>query len=574
VSIFSTFNIGRTALEAHQTAMQVTGQNIANAGNEEYTRQRAILETTPAQDLTYAQLGTGVRVREVQRVINDALEARIDGAASSLSSTTAKQQMLDQIESIFNELSDTDISSALGKFFDSLDALTTNPNDASTRLELISAAEGLGDSLQYMAGQLNEARASADDSIKIAVNDINELTAQIAQLNNQIVIAENGGVNMGTANDLRDKRGALVRQLSEIIGVRTFETSDGSLSVLAGSDFLVFGNTNFTLSTTQSVDRGVLVSGIKFDQNGAQLNINGGKLDGLIAARDQIAAGFAEDLSTLANQLIYQVNRVHSEGLGITGLSDATSTSRVSGPLAELDEAGLDFDVVNGSFLLHVRNENTGETKSINVGVDLDGIGSDSTLQSVVDEINTELAAAFGGSSPVTASITGTNRLRIASSGAPYTFSFSEDTSGFLAAIGMNTFFTGHDALTIGVNEMLADNPDLIAAAMPEAPGGNANALRLAQLRNSAVLNNGASTLEDYWQGVVGSLGVQAASAGDSVDNQTLLLTSLLNERQRISGVNLDEETINLISHQRAYQAAAKLIAVADSMIETLLNAL
>ena len=115
MGLFSTFNIGRLALSAHQTAMQVTGQNIANASNEDYTRQRAIFETTPAQDLTYAQLGTGVCVAEIQRVIDEALEARIDGAGSSLADLAAQQEILDQIEAIFNELSDTDLSSTLSR---------------------------------------------------------------------------------------------------------------------------------------------------------------------------------------------------------------------------------------------------------------------------------------------------------------------------------------------------------------------------------------------------------------------------------------------------------------------------
>lgn len=574
MGLFSTFNIGRLALSAHQTAMQVTGQNIANASNENYTRQRAIFETTPAQDLTYAQLGTGVCVAEIQRVIDETLEARIDGAGSSLADLMAQQEILDQIEAIFNELSDTDLSSTLSEFFDALEALTTDPEDSSTRLELISAAETLRDSLRYIATQLNETRENTDDAIQIAVNDINEITNQIAQLNAQIMVAENGGVNTGTANDLRDKRAALVRDLAELVEIRTVETGAGSLNVLAGSDFLVFGNDSFALTTTQDADRGVLVSTAEFEHNGADLAINGGKLAGLITGRDDIAGGFVDDIAAFAEQLIYEMNRIHTEGRGIDGLSDVTSTGRVSSSLVELDQAGLNFSVVNGSFVLNVQNENTGETKSINVSIDLDGIGSDSTLDSVVTEINTELNAAFGGSSPVTASITGTNRLRVASSTDAYTFSFSEDTSGFLAAIGTNTFFTGYDALNIDVNDMVRDNPDLIAAAFSDVPGGNGNALRMAELRNSLVFDNGTATFEDYYQGVVGSLGIQAASAQDRVDNQALLMTSLLNERERVSGVNLDEETINLISHQRAYQAAARLITVADSLIETLLNML
>ena len=574
MGIFSTFNIGRLALMAHQTAMQVTGQNIANANNENYTRQRAILGTTPNQDLTFAQLGTGVRVTEIQRVINEALEGRIDDSISYFAGLQSQQEILDRIEAIFNELSETDLSSSLSKFFDSLDALSADPNDSSTRLELIASADALRDSLQHIASQLNETRAGADDAIRIGVDDVNEITNKIAQLNSQIMVAENGGIDTGTANDLRDKRSALVRDLSEMLAVRVVETDQGSLNVLAGSDFLVFGNDSFSLTTTQDADRGVLVSSIEFEHNGAALTLNGGKLDGLITGRDEIAVSFVDDIASFAGQMIYEMNRIHSEGRGIDGLIDVTGTERVSNPLDVLNQAGLNFSVVNGSFVLNVRNELTDEMVSINVSIDLDGIGADSTLDSVVTEINAELAAAFGGPSPITASITGTNRLQIASSSDDYTFSFSDDTSGFLAATGMNTFFTGHNALNIDVNDMIRDNPDLLAAAFAETPDGNGNALRMTQLRESLVFDNGSATFEDFYQGVVGTLGVQASATRDRVDNQTLLLSALYNERQRISGVNLDEETINLISHQRAYQAAARLISVADSLVETLLNIL
>ncbi len=573
MGLFSSFNVGRLALAAQQTALQVTGQNIANANNEAYTRQRVIMQTTPSMNLGYAHLGTGVRVAEIQRIINESLEGRIDAATSSLGDLQAQQEILARIEAIFNELSDTDLSSALSEFFDSLEALATNPEDASTRLELLAKADSVCESFRYLATQLNATRQSANDSVKLAVSEVNRILGEIADLNEQILVAEGGGVGIGKANDLRDQRGALLRELSAFMEVHAVEASDGTLNILAGGEFLVFAGSAFTLMTSERADRGALISTVEFELNGADVKIRGGRLGGLITARDGILTEFIDDIGTLAGTLMNKVNKLHSEGQGLDRLSSVTSAEKVSGPLDVLNAAGLHFTPVNGSFNIDVYNENTGEKTTVNIAVDLDGIGSDSTLKSIVDDINAQLNAAFGGSSPVSAEATITNRLVISSDSDNYTFAFSEDTSGLLSAMGMNTFFTGHDALSIQVNQVLHDNPDLVAASLTGAPGGNANALRMAGLRNEKVFDNGGATVADFYQGVVGSMAVQSASAQDRVDNQELLVTSLLNERQRISGVNLDEETINLIAYQRAYQAAAKFISIIDSLLETLINA-
>lgn len=573
MGIFTSFNVGRLALSARQTALQVTGQNIANANTEGYSRQRVMFETTPPMDLGYAHIGTGVRVADIQRMVDMALEGRLNTATATLGGMQAQQELLSRLEAIFNELSDSDLSTATNKFFDSLETLTTRPDDASVRQELPANADALSDSFNNMAGQMNSARENVNDSIKLAVEDINGILQNIADLYKQIVMAEAGGADLGKANDLRDKRGALLTQLSGLLEVRATESSDGSLNIMAGSNFLVFGDDAFTLTTSEHMDRGVLVSTVEFELNGAEPAINGGKLEGLVAARDQILPEFIDDISTLASTLIYQMNRLHSEGQGLDRLSSVTGEEELSGPTAALNAAGLCYTPVNGSFNIDVYNENTGEKKTVNITVDLDGIGTDTTLEGLVAEINSKLSAAFGGSSPVSAEASITNRLTIESDSANFTFAFSNDSSGLLAAMGMNNFFSGHDALTMQVSQALHDNPDLIAASFTGAPGDNGNALRLAGLRNATVFDNGSATFSDFYQGVVGSLAVQSAAATDRLDNQSLLLTSMQNERQRISGVNIDEETINLISCQRAYQAAAKFISIMDSLLETLINA-
>ena len=91
-------------------------------------------------------------------------------------------------------------------------------------------------------------------------------------------------------------------------------------------------------------------------------------------------------------------------------------------------------------------------------------------------------------------------------------------------------------------------------------------------MRNEDVFDNGTATFDEYYQGVVGTLGVAVVSAENKATNQSTLLESLQNEHERISGVNIDEETIDMLQYQRGYQAAAQLISVVDELLVTLLN--
>jgi flagellar hook-associated protein 1 FlgK len=140
-------------------------------------------------------------------------------------------------------------------------------------------------------------------------------------------------------------------------------------------------------------------------------------------------------------------------------------------------------------------------------------------------------------------------------------FSFRDDTSGFVGAMGLGGFFTGTTSSDIGLNAELRANPRLLAAATSNNPGDNTNSQRMLGIRNQAVVL-GQSTLEDFYEGVVGSLGVRTAEFKDRLENTRLLNQQLENQRQRISGVNVDEEATNMIQHQRAFQATARFIAV------------
>jgi|GEM_PF-330099 len=237
----------------------------------------------------------------------------------------------------------------------------------------------------------------------------------------------------------------------------------------------------------------------------------------------------------------------------------------------------LDFPIRNGSFKLNVRNDVSGVTDVFDIELDRDGLPNpphldDTTLQDLVTDINTQLDSFYGGIPPVVARIDEDYRLRIESIESDTTFSFSDDTSGFLAAAGINTFFKGRDAYTIGVKEEILDDVSLLATGMSAAPGDNGNVQRMLGMRDEKLFVNGSSTLSEYYQGVIGTVAVETATARELATNQAKIAESAMNARERISGVNIDEEAIDLIKFQRSFQAAARYLGVVDQLLAELMN--
>ena len=193
------------------------------------------------------------------------------------------------------------------------------------------------------------------------------------------------------------------------------------------------------------------------------------------------------------------------------------------------------------------------------------------SLNDLVQSINTD--PVLGGY--LTASVED-NSLKIVANNASDTFGFAGDNSQALTALGVNTFFTGDKAYTLGVNAWVLDNPNLVATGQIDATGAhsvgdNRNALALAGLENATAGPNGL-TFSAAYQNLVTSLGLDAQDAGDQKTFYQGLVNQLSQMRDSVSGVSLDEEMTNLVKYQRAYQAAARLVSVADQLYQTLID--
>lgn len=659
MGLFQSLRTGLSGIMASQNAIRTTGHNISNAETPGYTRQRSTITTRTPDDMEQFQIGRGADVTGVERLVNKQLETRIQNSNSELSNLTEQKEALSRVEQIFNELSENDIGSSINQFFNSIQELSKSPEDASVRQQVVSNGKQLTEQVQFTANRLLKARKNLNGQIVQKVNEINSQTERIAQLNKEIVRSENGGLDKGTANDLRDRRSKLIKELSSNLEVRTNETDSGSLQVMAGGQFLVFEDKAEKITTSQKVQKGIQVDVPRFEATGTEVPLKGGALAGMVSARDDRLLDIQKQLDTFSRKFSSAFNQIHSEGVGLNRLTEVTSNKKVlqpalsssspgvdpttspdGPPLAadgsvsdtptgtsirderfagldndyfngmnilvtegpnqgeirtvrdfdgntgtfffegefseelqngtEFQVTGLDRKVQNGSFDIKVTNESTGNVETFNIEVDLDGIGEDSDLQSIADEINSEVGSTF---SSIQAEVTSQNRLNITSSSDDIRFRFDNDSSNFLAATGMNTFFSGSTAADLSVSQEIQDNPDLVAAAQSNTTGDNTNAQRLLGLREEKLFSNGTATAEDHFESITGEIGVDLQKLQETVENQETLNKQLKNQRERVSGVNLDEEAVDLIQFQRLFQSSSRYVSVVNEMFDSLLNA-
>lgn len=564
MSLIGALNIGKSALAVSQAAIQTTGNNISNAGNADYTRQVSNLSPNKDQQVQAGIfIGTGVNLDSIQRQIDEALQGRIRSSVSDDEAGATTQQWLGRIESLFNELSDQDISTQLSTFFNSWSDLANKPQDMGLRQVVVQNGQSVAQSISDLRTQLDSLQSDVDDRTEALIGDANNLADQIAKLNEQVISAEGG--SSGQANGLRDQRDAVLKQLSQLMDVKTVTHENGLIDVYTDSQPLILGTRSLGIGfRTETVDN-ALETVVTIKNNDSQIDVSSGQLGALGSVRDAIDS-VIDKVNGIAKNMIFELNKIHSSGQGLENLTNVTSANLLDSTSVALntEASGLKFTPQTGSFVVHVTNKLSGLSTSTLVQVDLDGAnGNDTTLQT--------LQAQLDGIAGVTATING-GRLSIRSDSSDQEFSFSQDSSGALAALGINNFFGGNDASTIAISKAIQDNPALLAAARNGEHGDNQTALAIAALESASIKGLNGASLKESYEGMVNVVATQANAAKINAEASTTIRQTLESQREALSGVSLDEEAVNLIKQQRAFQGAAKLITTINEMMVTLLN--
>lgn len=568
----SSLQIGRSAILGYQGALQVVGNNISSAASPDYTRLSPGLDPLQGgligRDL---QPGAGVALSSIQRHIDEALEGRVRSAIGTEASAVQQRSALTRVESFFDTLNGTDLSSRLTNLFRSFDDLQNTPEDTATRDLTISSGAQLASSIQDLRSQFGQLTSDLDGELADLVPQVNDLAKRIGRLNTEITTAEAGA--RGQATGLRDQRDALLRELSELVGVTVREQPNGALNIYAGSETLVQGALVRELIGMPVTDGELVRTAVRFLDTQGDVDLGSGRMAGLVISRDQGAAGQLAALDELAAAVIVDVNRIHADGQGLRGLTSATGARDLLATDVALNSAaaGLDGVVQSGSFFITVLDDATQTPIAHRIDVEMDDPANPMTLDSLVAAINTQVTG-------VTAAVTSDRRLSLtADTGSSFVFGFDgqqarTDTSGVLAALGVNTFFTGSDATNIAVNEALVADPLLLAAASTFHAGDGGIAGRIAALDSTPSPRLNGLTLTGFYDGIANEIAVNGAAATDASETASAVLSALRVQRESLSGVNLDEEAISLIKYERAFQGASRFVSVVNDLLNELVT--
>ena len=346
--IYGMFNVASTALLTQQKALDVTANNIANVNTEGYSRQRINMEQNEPVRYQGGTLGTGVQTNQyIQRVYDQFINAQLAESQSLSGRWDATLETLEKAELMFDETSGYGLNDALAQFWNSWQELSNTPSGYTERATLIGDTQNLTAIFNNLSEGLSEVQSDSDESITSAVDQINTLTSEIADLNLKIVEVEAGG---HSANEFSDARDMKLRELSELIDINSFEDADGYLTITSvNGKTLVDRTSSWELTTHENTDG--LQDVFWISSSGAEENItNGistGKLKGWIEARDETIVDFKDRLDELAAAIVSEVNSLHSTGTtldGTTGVDYFTGT--------DASDISINTDIINDSNLI------------------------------------------------------------------------------------------------------------------------------------------------------------------------------------------------------------------------------
>jgi flagellar hook-associated protein 1 len=565
MSLFGSIQMAGNALQANDIALQVVGQNISNANTPGYLREEVVLKPAATQKMGGVLLGMGVQIEAVIQDVDNFLQERLRSAISGSSDTDAVQKSYSQLENALNALSDSsDISTSMNNFFNSISEILNQPNDLTVRNQAVLQGKTLTQNITQMSQQVRALRSDVNDQVGNLAGNINDLTQQIAKLNVQVAQMQGGTTSQSTAVGLTDQREQALASLAKLVNISTTQESNGSVTVFCGENNLVSAGDARDVKVVLVGSEGLSTAEIHMADNDKKLDPNSGQLKGLIDARDKVLGGFLTQLDDFAQTLAFEFNKVYSSGQGLNGYSTLTSANGVDDASKTLNDAGLPFTPENGSFNVLVRNKKTDATTKTTIQVDLNGLGHETTLSDLNDALNKV--------SGIKSQILTDGRLKIDSTSADNEIAFGNDTSGFLAAMGINVFFTGTSATNIGVSTAVADDPGKFAASKNGIGLDTDNAQVMADFMDRPIDSHNGESISVIYSRMVANVAQGSAVAQTNASGASAFENSLRSQQTAISGVNLDEEAINMITYQRAFQASAKYIATISELLNILVQ--
>lgn len=541
-----------SGLVAFQRGLATTGHNISNVNTAGYSRQSIDLATRPPNLQGGGFVGTGVSVTAIKRIYDSFLYEQVLSRNSSFNSQETLFNLASRVDNLLGA-DEAGLDGAVQMFFDSLQDVSNNPTSIPAREVLLSNGETLVQRFATLSDQFEDMKTLVNDQLTVLTDEVSSIAQRIADLNNSIAIQT--GLSGGQPpNDLLDLRDIQLNRLSEIVDVRVVDADDGSINVFVGSgQTLVLGaNASAFGITRNSFDQSQLE--VSFDSSTTSFSISeqitGGVLGGLLEFRNDVLNIAQNEMGRIAIGLTDVINSQHQLGDDLNGNAGGLFFNNIiaSSPVVQ---PNVNNNPLSGTVSVSISDSAALYASDYRLNYD----GANFTVVRIRD--NVVVDSGFS-----TAALPRT----IASDGITISL------AGTVAAgdsFLLRPVYNGGEDIAMQLNDPFA----FAAAASGGALGDNRNALAMMATQHQRILGNGTETFQSAYGKMIASVGVRTSDAEVNAKAQKALLNRAVANHQEVSGVNLDEEAANLLKFQQAYQAAARVITVADEVFQSLLNA-
>lgn len=539
-------NNALSGINAAQGGLSVISNNLANAGVGYYHRQSAVFGENPGTMTTNGYFGNGTYFSHVRREFDEFVNMQYNNARSRSGDYEAFMKNASGVDDLLSNSTD-DIAGMLGSFFTSLDEAATDASDKTLVDVFLGKAKTMVSQLKEADRRLREMDNDVNHQIDNKVKDINTYAEKIAKLNEQI--SNSRAVNGAEPNDLLDVRDRLVNELNSVIGIKVIEQNGNfNVSFANGLPLVTGGRANRLEAVASGADDSRLSIGfvdsagnvreIKDDQ------IRGGELSGVLRSRREIIDPARQKLNQMALVFAEKFNEVHRKGYDANG------------------NTGKDFFAVgSGSVVSNTHNKGKAD----------------------FDIKYNDVSKVTGNNYDVSFDGTNWNVTRLPE-GVAMTANF-DGATGTLSFEGMDIKITNNtaqagdkfllkpvDNVIGGLNTLVTNAADFAAADSTGGASNNENIKELVKLQDQKLVG-GTSTLSDFYASMVNEVGSKASQAQIDSEVQNKLTVSFYEQQQGISGVNTNEESVQMQKMQQFFNANAKVLSTVDELFNVLMRA-
>lgn len=584
MTVFSGLDIAASGVRAQRELISIIQHNISNASTPGYSRQVGTIQAShPFASPSVIsptgpqQIGTGTELIDISRFRVETLEQAFRNETQIQSNMSSSRTLLEQLETIFGESAESGISTAINNFFSALATLSGQPESITLRNNMLQTANLLVSTLRTLNSNIQNMITQVNTQVEDRVAEINTLLTKIADLNKQIRFVRAAG---NQANDLEDQRDVALIELSKLMNINVVKKSDGSSYVYSGGMFLVSDDVTKPLTTSLDADGRRQVQ----FADGNAISITQGELAGLIDVRD-VQIGLTTTSGSLLNRLdafvstfITEVNNRHQNGYD---LNNVTGTAFFSG-------TGL------STISVAISNPQA-------IAASVSTLTSATNMNNLFRTISPtqSLATGIANNDFATVPMAGTFTIDTGGGGVVFTYALTDSIDTIInminndTSVGVTAKFDpvaqkivltrdtsenpppgGGATITVANGTSNFTNWTQLAAAVSTtgSAGDNTNLNTISALSSLGISSLSNQSIPRYYSDIVTRLGKTTSDVVRRDDAEKLVLEQLNKQRESNSGVNLDEEAINLIKAQQAFNASARALTAMDDLLNRLIN--